>query len=88
MMRILLNAPLAKPMPTLWRTMWTKYSYVCTDCDALMEVITNKTPNHDPACVCSLDTFVVRTAVEPEQMAPVISITPSNVVKINTNPYN
>jgi hypothetical protein len=88
MMNLLLNAPLAKPMPTLWRTMWTKYSYVCTDCDALMEVITNKTPNHDPACVCSLDTFVVRTAVEPEQMAPVISITPSNVVKINTNPYN
>ena len=68
--------------------MWTKYSYVCTDCDALMEVITSKVPNHDPACVCSLDTFVVRTAVEPEQLPPVISITPKNLVKINSNPYN
>lgn len=67
---------------------WTKYSYICTDCDALMEVITNKAPNHDPACVCSLDTFVVRTAVEPEQLPPVISITPKNLVKINSNPYN
>jgi hypothetical protein len=68
--------------------MWTKYSYVCTDCDSLIEIISNKTPKMDPGCVCGLDTFVTRTAVEPEQMAPVISITPKNLVKINTNPYN
>jgi len=68
--------------------MWTKYSYVCTDCDSLIEIISNKTPKMDPGCVCGLDTFVTRTAVEPEQLPPVISITPKNLVKINTNPYN
>ena len=88
MMRILLNAPLAKPMPTLWRTMWTKYSYVCTDCDALIEVTSNVKPIIDPACICNASTYVVRTAIEPEVVPNVTSITPSNVVKINTNPYN
>jgi hypothetical protein len=68
--------------------MWTKYSYVCTDCDSLIEVTTTTAPVLDPGCVCGLDTFVVRTAQEPEQLAPVMSITPSKVVKINTNPYN
>jgi hypothetical protein len=68
--------------------MWTKYSYVCTDCDSLIEVISNKTRKMDPGCVCGIDTFVTRTAVEPEQLPPVISITPKNLVKINSNPYN
>ena len=88
MMRLLLNAPLAKPMPTLWRTMWTKYSYVCTDCDSLIEVTTQAKPVIDPACICNPSTYVVRTALEPERLKPVTSITPSQVVKINTNPYN
>lgn len=68
--------------------MWTKYSYICTDCDCLIEVTTNTAPVMDPGCICGLDTFVVRTAQEPEQLAPVMSITPTGVVKINTNPYN
>ena len=68
--------------------MWTKYSYLCTDCDSLIEVTTNTPPVMDPGCICGLDTFVTRTAMEFEQMAPVISITPSGVVKINSNPYN
>ena len=68
--------------------MWTKYSYTCTDCDCLIEITTNTTPVMDPGCVCGLDTFVVRTAVEPEQLAPVISLTSTGVVKINSNPYN
>ena len=68
--------------------MWTKYSYTCTDCDCLIEITTNTPPVMDPGCVCGLDTFVVRTAVEPEQLAPVISLTPTGVVKINSNPYN
>jgi hypothetical protein len=67
---------------------WTKYSYVCTSCDSLIEVTSNAVPVLDPGCVCGLDTFVVRTAQEPEQLAPVMSITSSKVVKINTNPYN
>ncbi len=67
---------------------WTKYSYVCTDCDSLIEVTTSTVPVMDPGCVCGLDTFVTRTALEPEQLAPVISVTSNGVVKINTNPYN
>lgn len=68
--------------------MWTKYSYVCIDCDSLIEVTTNKDPVLDPGCVCGLDTFVTRTAQEPTVMPIVTSITPSKVVKINSNPYN
>ena len=68
--------------------MWTKYSYVCTDCDSLIEVTSNTVPVMDPGCVCGFDTFIVRTAQEPEQLAPVMSITPTQVVKINSNPYN
>jgi len=68
--------------------MWTKYSYVCTDCDSLIEITTDTLPLLDPGCVCGLDTFVVRTAQEPEQLAPVMSITSNQVVKINSNPYN
>ena len=68
--------------------MWSKYSYVCTDCDSLIEITTHTLPLLDPGCVCGLDTFVVRTAQEPEQLAPVMSITSNQVVKINTNPYN
>ncbi len=67
--------------------MWNKYSYVCTDCDSLIEVTTQAKPVIDPACICNPSTYVVRTALEPEQIKPVISITPSNVVKINSNPY-
>jgi len=68
--------------------MWTKYSYVCTDCDSLIEVTSYKSPVLDPGCICGLDTFVTQTALEPEQLAPVISVTSNGVVKINTNPYN
>jgi len=66
--------------------MWTTYSYVCTDCDSLIQVTSLYEPNFDPACTCNPRTFVVRTAIEPSK--PVTSITPSKVVKINTNPYN
>ena len=68
--------------------MWTKYSYVCTDCDALIEVTSNVKPIIDPACICNASTYVVRTAIEPAVVPNVMSITPSKVVKINTNPYN
>jgi hypothetical protein len=42
----------------------------------------------DPGCICGVDTFVTRVAIEPAVEPDVTSITPSNVVKINTNPYN
>jgi len=68
--------------------MWTKYSYVCTDCDALIEVTTNVKPVIDPACICNPSTYVVRTALEPTVVPNVMSITPTGLVKINSNPYN
>ena len=68
--------------------MWTTYSYVCTDCDSLIQVTSLTQPVMDPGCVCGLDTFVVRTAEEPTVQPNVMSITPTEVVKINTNPYN
>jgi hypothetical protein len=67
---------------------WTKYSYVCTNCDALIEVTTNVAPVIDPACICNPSTYVVRTALEPTVQPIVMSITPTQVVKINSNPYN
>ena len=68
--------------------MWTKYSYVCTNCDSLIEVTSQNEPSFDPACTCEFQTFVTLTALESTVMPDVMSITPSNVVKINTNPYN
>ena len=68
--------------------MWTKYSYVCTDCDSLIEVTSLVSPVIDPACICNPSTYVVRTALEPVVQPNVMSITATEVVKINTNPYN
>ena len=68
--------------------MWTKYSYVCTGCDSLIEVTTSSEPTFDPACVCDYQTSVIRTALEPTVMPNVMSITATEVVKINSNPYN
>ena len=32
--------------------MWTKYSYVCADCDALIEITSQYEPALDPVCIC------------------------------------
>lgn len=68
-----------------WYLMWTKYSYVCADCDALIEITSQYEPALDPVCICSHDTWVTRTAVAPDE--DVTTITYVDVVKINTNPY-
>ena len=68
--------------------MWTKYSYVCTSCDALIEITTQLYPEENASCVCDRKAWVTRTGLEPTVMPTVMSITPSEVVKINTNPYN
>jgi len=68
--------------------MWTKYTYVCTACDALIEITTSVEPTFDPACTCDWQTFVTRTAQEPMVQPNVISFTPRGVVKIDSNPYN
>jgi len=68
--------------------MWTKYDYVCSDCDALIEITTldNLRDSDDPTCPCGSNNTInisVRDAT-----LPVINITPNKVVKINSNPYN
>jgi len=69
---------------------WTKYDYVCTNCDALIEITASVYPAIDPDCLCG-NGMVINISVSPGN-APIITdvsnITPSNVVKINTNPYN
>lgn len=68
--------------------MWTKYSYVCTNCDALIEITTEVTPEENASCTCMRGSWVTRTAQEPTVMPNVISVTSPRVVKINSNPYN
>ena len=68
--------------------MWTKYSYVCTLCDALIEITSKFFPQENASCNCDRNAWVTRTAIEPTVMPTVMSITPTEVVKINTNPYN
>ena len=66
--------------------MWTKYDYLCTDCDALMEITTLQNIREWRGwCSCgspNLTNISVMDAFEP-----VMSITPSRLVKINSNPY-
>jgi hypothetical protein len=67
--------------------MWTKYSYVCTNCDALIEITTQVTPEENASCNCKRGAWVTRTAMEPTPMPYVVNVTSAGVVKINTNPY-
>jgi hypothetical protein len=66
-----------------WFLMWTKYSYVCTNCDALIEITTLVEPQDNAYCTCSRGAWVTRTNVET-----VAEVTPRPLVKINSNPYN
>ena len=70
--------------------MWTKYNYLCTDCDAMIEITTQAYPVIDPACTCRASSHIIFLGTEdgydPDE--PVIEVTYTEVVKINTNPYN
>ena len=68
--------------------MWTKYSYVCTSCDSLIEITTQFIPQENASCVCDRRAWVTQIALEPAVLPNVMTITPTEVVKINTNPYN
>lgn len=69
---------------------WTKYDYVCTNCDSLIEITASVYPAIDPDCLCG-NGMVISIGISPGN-APIITdvsnITPRQVVKINTNPYN
>jgi hypothetical protein len=69
--------------------MWTKYDYVCSDCDALIEITTlDNIREWRGWCPCGSANIInisVRDATVPDD---VTSITAPKLVKINTNPYN
>ena len=72
--------------------MWTKYDYLCTDCDALIEVTTLLDLRRDQfgSCPCGSNKTInigVSDAFTPI-IADVSNVTPPKLVKINTNPYN
>jgi hypothetical protein len=71
--------------------MWTKYDYLCTDCDALIEITACADKVLDPACICGGLGIVILLSKEYAKgpsLEPVTKVTPVEVVKINTNPYN
>ena len=77
--------------------MWTKFTYLCTDCDALIEITASVSPQIDPACICHASSHVTLISWEdatvshvdedPRPDYDVTDITPPKLVKINTNPY-
>jgi len=72
-----------------WYLMWTRYTYVCSYCDALIEISAQFYPVVDPTCICN-------TAIKPTYLGEedatvdheVTNVTYTEVVQINTNPYN
>ena len=69
---------------------WTKYDYVCTNCDALIEITAQVPEVIYPDCICG-NSMIIGIGTSPGN-APIITdvsnITPSQVVKIDSNPYN
>ena len=76
--------------------MWTKYTFTCDpdECDALLEFTARDGygfPNGVVRMYCPCGRTMQYIQVEdlPEiPPKPVTNITPSKLVKINTNPYN
>ena len=71
--------------------MWTKYSYICTDCDALVEITIRSNTAPNPECTedgTLLTLIGWEDATVKISEEDVIEVTPSEVVKINSNPYN
>ena len=74
---------------------WTKYDYLCTDCDALIEITTLKNIREWRGwCPCG-SANIINVGVSDAtvydhrgESIPVTNITPAGLVKINSNPYN
>jgi hypothetical protein len=69
---------------------WTKYDYLCTDCDALIEITTLEDIRQWRGwCPCgSANIINIGVSDASRHEEPVTNITPKRLVKINTNPYN
>ena len=75
--------------------MWTKYDYVCSDCDALIEITTLENIREWRGwCSCGSANIINisvmdATVYEGDSLKqPVTNITPPQLVKIISNPYN
>lgn len=76
--------------------MWSKYDYVCSDCDALIEITTLVDLRRDEygSCPCGSNKTINigvsdATVYDGDRLKQyVTNITPKQLVKINTNPYN
>jgi hypothetical protein len=71
--------------------MWTKYDYLCTHCDTLFEITTSNQgiDPYDPDCSClELEGTPMASGITRINKHDVMKVTPAEVVKINTNPYN
>ena len=74
--------------------MWYKYDYVCTNCDALIQITTldldNDITYYEPNCPCGSNSIIYIGVSDGN--APIITdvtnVTPRTVVKIDSNPYN
>jgi hypothetical protein len=67
---------------------WTKYDYVCNDCDALMEITTLiKLKSWRGWCSCGSPN-IINVGRSPAIANSVREVTSKEVVKINSNPYN
>ncbi len=70
---------------------WNRYTYVCSDCDALIEITACADKVLDPACICGGLGVVILLSVgdgNAPKKKDVSKVTFREVVKINTNPYN
>jgi hypothetical protein len=75
---------------------WTKHEFLCTECDTLMEFTTYWKDEYiaTPICPCphqaiiKLNTHVLPGSIFASSHSDVTSITPTPLVKINSNPYN
>ena len=70
---------------------WTRYDYLCIDCDALIEITACADLVREPSCICDGEGIVILIG-ESDGNAPIITdvskVTPRGLVKINSNPYN
>lgn len=69
--------------------MWNRYTYVCSYCDALIEITSEVIPVVDPICICN--TAIVPTYLGQEDATlpeDVTDITPEILARTNPNLYN
>lgn len=80
----------------MFESNWIKYEWLCTECDSLMELSTYWKEEYvnTPVCPCphqaiiGIGRHVLESSSNVSYHSDVTSITPTPLVKINSNPYN